>query len=150
MTSGSVRAAALGMILVALPTAGTAQGRGEEAPGQATGTVSAFVAAWGREDLASMEALLAPTVHFVLEGEDRLGVTPRQVSASLEPLFRRFDAVPPQITRQGDLRDPSGRAFAELRWAPTTSGAQPSSRLLFLGLRRLPEGWRIHELRILD
>lgn len=150
MTPGSARAAALAMILMVLPPAAAAQRSGEDAPGQATATVSAFVAAWGREDLASIEALLAPAVHFVLGGEDRLGVTPRQVSASLEPLFRRFDAVAPQVTRQGDLQDPAGRAFAELRWTPTTSGAQPSSRLLFLGLRRLPEGWRIHELRILD
>lgn len=112
--------------------------------------VARLVRAWGAGDAGALETLLAPSVHLDLDGEEHLGVSPRQVSASLERLFRRFRPREPVVSRSGDLERARDRGFAELSWSPSGAGETgPVTHLLFVGFRRLPEGWRITELRIL-
>jgi len=112
--------------------------------------VSRFAGAWGREDTGALQDLLAPSVRLEMEGHEYLGVPPRQAAASVDRLFRGLDPAPPRVTRQGDLGGDGDRGYAELTWSPVAPGStDPASYLIFLGLRRSPDGWRISELRIL-
>lgn len=133
---------ALALLLPALPGTASAQDLNQ--------VVARFIQAWSSEDTGALQAILAASVHLEVEGQDYLGVPPRQAAASVDRLFRRFDAEAPSVSRQGDLGEADGRGFAELSWSPTPAGStEPANHLIFLGLRRSPEGWRITELRIL-
>lgn len=132
----------LSILLPALPRAGSAQDVDQ--------VVARFVQAWGARDTGALQSILASSVHLEVEGQDYLGVPPRQAAASVDRLLRRFDPRPPSVARRGDLGEADGRGFAELSWSPMAAGSrEPASYLIFLGLRRSPDGWRITELRIL-
>lgn len=145
MTPGRSRLHAglvLALALAAVPSGLAGQGL--------EGVVSQFASAWGREDTGTLQGLLAPSVRLELDGQEYLGVPPRQAAASVDRLFRGLDPASPRVTRQGDLGAEEDRGFAELSWNPRAPGsAEPASYLIFLGLRRSPDGWRITELRIL-
>ncbi|HSG47559.1 MAG TPA: hypothetical protein VLA43_07105 [Longimicrobiales bacterium] len=130
------------LVLPVLPRTGAAQGVDQ--------VVAGFVRAWSSEDTGALQTILGASVHLEVDGQDYLGVPPRQAAASVDRLFRRFDPRAPSVVRQGDLGEDDGRGFAELSWSPTPPGsAEPVDYLIFLGLRRSPDGWRITELRIL-
>ena len=132
----------LAVLLPALP-------RGAEAQ-DVDQVVARFVQAWGARDTGALQSLLASSVHLEVEGQDYLGVPPRQAAASVDRLLRRFDPRRPSVMRHGDLGEADGRGFAELSWSPTAAGtSQPADFVIFLGLRRSEDGWRITELRIL-
>lgn len=112
--------------------------------------VARFVAAWSREDADALQSLLAPSIRLELDGQEYLGVGPRQAAASVDRLFRALSPAGPVVTRQGGPGGSGDRGFAELSWGPMVAGStEAASFLIFLGLRRSPDGWRIIELRIL-
>lgn len=113
-------------------------------------TIRSFAAAWGQEDERALEGLVAPAIRLSIDGAEHTGVAPAQVSASLDRLFSQYDSRVPDITRQGVVQDAPDRGFAELTWAPLPVGdREPDRHLLFVAFRRLPDGWRVIELRIL-
>lgn len=124
---------------------------GVPARGQALdAAVRSFAAAWGAEDTAALQQLMAPEARLFLDGEEYMGVSPRQVAASLERLFREFRPSPPEVTRSGHVEGSPDRGFGELVWTPAAPGVAGTSRhLLFVALGRRPDGWRVTEIRIL-
>lgn len=113
-------------------------------------TVDRFAMAWGAADTPTLQGLMAESVRLELDGQEYLGVPPRQVAASLQRYLSGFEASVPVVDRRGEAGADSGRGFAELRWSPSNpETGQVSSRAIFVGLRRLGEAWVVVEIRVL-
>lgn len=144
MTARPVVRILAGALLLCAAAGNPAAGQGAEA------AVRSFAGAWGTENAVALQRLMAPEATFFLDGEEHTGVSPRQVVASLERLFRRFEPSVPRIDRSGNVQGSPDRGFGELTWAPAAPGAEGTSRhLLFVALDRMPDGWRVTEIRIL-
>lgn len=112
--------------------------------------VGRFVAAWGESDGNGLQRLMAESVRLELEGQEYLGIPPRQAAASLQRYLARFGASAPTVDRSGGTSGDASRGFAELSWSPPDPATgQPSSRAIFVGLRRSGEVWMVAEIRVL-
>ena len=112
--------------------------------------VATIGAAWGSEDSNSLQRLLAPTVRLHVEGQDHLGVPPRQVAATLDRLFRRYRPERPLVQRQRDPSESGDGGFVEFRWSPVTEDTgERIAYVVFVVFRRVDDDWRVAELRVL-
>ena len=112
--------------------------------------VAEFTRVWSNQDADALQGILASSVRLDLEGQQYLGVPPRQVSASVGRLFQRLGAAALVVSRSGTLAESHDRGYAEFTWSPSAEDTGTTVRyVIFTSLRRVDGGWHITELRIL-
>ena len=110
---------------------------------------SRFVQAWVDRDAGALQDLLAESVRLQFPDDEYLGVTPRQAGARLGAFLADYPGRRPDRLRGGTVEGRADRAFAEFSWVPLAESGSSGTFVLFVGLRRQGDGWRISEIRIL-
>lgn len=123
---------------------------GRPAAAQDAPPVSRVQSLWAEEGSGGLAELMAESVRLHLGRDEHVGVSPRQVQASLDRLFQRFGPAPLVPVREGVLRDDADRAFAEFHWVPSSAAGEAGrTQVVYVGFRRDGGRWRIVELRVL-
>lgn len=113
--------------------------------------VTAFTAAWTSGNGAALERMLADSgLRIGLDGVVHSGVGRRQAGTSVLEFLGRHEPgrLRPLRLEISDVVPPRG--FAEFEWTTVSRGASETlSYVVFLGLQRAGDTWRIGEIRIL-
>jgi hypothetical protein len=110
-----------------------------------------FAAGWGRGSADAVAGLLsAGGIRLRLEGVERSALPARQASAVIRDFLKGYDAGEARVVRAAPVAGNPGRGFAEIRWQTRVAGtSHPVAHVVFLGLVREGNGWRVDELRLL-
>jgi len=135
------------LALLASPLA--LQAQGAESP-EALGDLAAR--AWTRQDAGALGALLAPDgLTLRLEGQGHSGVSARQARASLASFLDRHEPGEARVRRAAALGGDPPRGMVELEWTTAPRGTrEPVRFVIFLGLTRVGDRWRVVEIRVLS
>ena len=128
-------------LMILGPAAGVAQSR--------DAVEAAFVQAWASRDSGALQALLWESIRLQFPENEYLGVTPRQAGARLGGFLQDYPPRRPERLRGGIVEGREDRAYAEFSWVPLAESGPSGTFLVFVGLRRQADGWRISEIRIL-
>ena len=107
-------------------------------------------AAWQRQDARALEAVLASDgITLRLDGQAHSGVGARQARASLEAFLGRYVPGELRVRRATELGGDPPKGLAELEWHTAPRGSAEGVRfVIFFGLERVADQWRIAEIRI--
>ena len=136
-------------LVVGFTWTGVLLAQGEDAG--ATETAEAFVAAWSRGDAGALQSLLRPTgLRMQVDARNQGGVSARQVGAALRAFLLRHEVGEVSARRIEVLGGDPPRGLAELDWRTRVRGAKETvAYVIFLGLERADDRWRVAEIRIL-
>ncbi len=131
------------LAVLALPAGAAAQG-------DAASLARTVAQAWARRDVGTIGSLMQPSgLRVQLDGEGHTGVSPRQARASLASFLDRHEVGEVRVRRTEVLGGVPAKGFAELDWVVQPRGARESvAYVIFLGLERSDDQWRIDEIRI--
>lgn len=143
---GTTWALSLALVVATLPRPLAAQAG--ESP---AALARAAAAAWERQDARALEALLAPDgITLRLEDQMHSGVGARQARASLEAFIGRHAAGETRVLRASELGGDPPKGLVELEWHTAPRGSAEEKRyVIFFGLERVTDEWRIAEVRIM-
>lgn len=89
-------------------------------------------------------------IRIQLGGAAHAGISSRQAAASVRQFLGDFEEVRAFLNRAATVDGSSERGFAEVLWSGRPAGTSDAvHRILFLGLVRDGDDWRIDEIRLL-
>lgn len=144
-----MRRARWALVLALLVVPAGLQAQGAASP-EALGDRAAR--AWTRHDAGALGALLASDgITLRLEGQGHSGVSARQAQASLASFLSRHEPGEARVRRAAALGGDPPRGLVELEWITAPRGTrEPVRYVIFLGLTRVGDRWRVVEIRVLS
>ncbi len=136
-------------IVLAAPSPALAQGGSGQA--ELEQVAGRFATAWARGNAEAAVGLLSSGgIRLRLEGAERSALPTRQASAVVRDFLKGYDPGEARLVRAAPVAGNPGRGFAEIRWQTRVAGtSHPVAHVVFLGLVREGNGWRVDELRLL-
>lgn len=133
-------------LAVALPSA--ARGQGDPLDR----VLDRLADSWARADAGDIAALVAePGLSLAVDGEPMGPLGTRQAAAALRRIFEERETVELDPGMERVVGGAPPRAFGELNWRHRARGTTiPERTVVFIGLIREDDGWRLTEIRLLE
>ncbi|HEX2190684.1 MAG TPA: hypothetical protein VHG51_17370 [Longimicrobiaceae bacterium] len=149
-----MRARLLGLLAVLALLAAPAPLRAQAGGGEARleGFIARVARLWEAEDAQALAALAPAGGRMVLEvgGEGAGPVQERHAAAALRSLFADRESVSVRPSRVTVAGGEPVQGFGEIAWISRSRGVStPRSSIVYVGVVREGDGWRIRELRVL-